>query len=98
MNDLIQWDVIEPHPAGGWCWRKFFPNGYGVSVARNGMSYGHERGLYELAVIVGTPHRFSMCYHTPITDDVIGHLTAEDVFRSMAEVEALPSVTQEIER
>lgn len=68
--------------------RYVFPNGYGVSVIRGLGSYGNERGLYELAVCVG-PNQH-LCYDTPITDDVLGYLTEDDVTRLLGEVEALP--------
>lgn len=61
-----------------------FPNGYGVSVIDDG--YGSSRGLYELAVL-GPDGR--LCYDTPITDDVLGHLSADDVTKYMAEVQIL---------
>ena len=46
-----------------------FDNGYGVSVIDYG--YGSHQGLLEMAVI----HDDRLCYSTPITSDVIGHLT-----------------------
>ena len=52
-----------------------FDNGYGASVIMNDMSYGGKNGLYELAVT----HDGSICYDTEITDDVIGHLTLNEV-------------------
>ena len=72
-----------------WCdgvvARHTFPNGYGVSVIRNEYSYGGRDGLYELAVL----HNDELCYTTPITDDVIGHLTPERVEEIMLEVSRL---------
>lgn len=59
-----------------------FPNGYGASIVRGYGTYGYEQGLYELAVIrfVGDdPDDFGLCYSTPITDDVLGYLSIEDV-------------------
>lgn len=58
----------------------FFDNGYGVSVIRHIGSYGYHQGLYELAVLAGTPDEYDLCYDTPITGDVAGWLTADDVF------------------
>ena len=38
-------------------------------------SYGFSKGLWELAVL----QNGSLCYDTPITNDVIGHLNEEEV-------------------
>ena len=52
-----------------------FENGFGASVIRKRGSYGFEQGLWELAVL----WEGHLCYSTPITDDVIGHLSNEEV-------------------
>ena len=71
-----------------------FPNNFGASVIRHNFSYGHEDGLWELAVLefTDTPVKdhFDLCYTTPITDDVIGSLNEEDVEKLLSEIEALP--------
>ena len=41
---------------------------------------------YELGVF----HNGSLCYDTPITNDVIGHLTKAAVSKLLAKIEALP--------
>ena len=64
-----------------------FPNGYGASVVRNPYSYGNESGLMELAVLGPDG---SLCYTTPITDDVLGYLTPEDVGSTLDAIAALP--------
>lgn len=61
-----------------------FANGYGASVIDDG--YGRESGLYELAVI-GKDNRLD--YSTPITNDVLGWLTAEEVAEVLDRIEAL---------
>ena len=58
--------------------RIMFENGYGVSVVCHSFSYGGNAGLYELAVL-----------DTDVTDDVIGHLTPEQVTETMAFVQSL---------
>ena len=63
-----------------------FPNGYAVSVIAGPQAYGGSRGLYELAVL----RDGSCCYDTPVTDDVLGHLTEEAVTAAMQEVAAPP--------
>jgi hypothetical protein len=61
-----------------------FENGYGVSVIEHG--YGSEFGLKELAVL----HSGGICYDTPITSDVMGHLTDEEVAEIIEQVKQLP--------
>jgi hypothetical protein len=62
-----------------------FPNGFGASVIRSNGSYGYNQGLYELAVLQGT----SLCYTSPITDDVIAFLTPRQVAVLLQEIAAL---------
>lgn len=64
-----------------------FENGYGASVISDG--YGSEDGLFELAVIEWDGDTFYLTYETPITSDVLGHLTPEEVTKTLAEIEAL---------
>lgn len=52
-----------------------FPNGYGASVIKHAGSYGGNHGLWEVAVLEDG----ELCYSTPITDDVIGHLNDPQV-------------------
>ena len=86
---------FNPHPVGDGVQAKhFFGNGYGVSVVRfsgmfGGGSYGFEEGLYELAVLKGNKDDWSICYDTPITDDVRGHLTEDEVTDLLTQVENL---------
>lgn len=68
---------------------QFFPNGYGASVVRHSHSYGNENGLYELAVIKGDESDWSIVYDTPITSDVLGHLTEDDVSKILVQIENL---------
>jgi hypothetical protein len=57
----------------------FFDNGYGASIVRGFGTYGSENGLYELAVLKGSRKNWGITYDTPITEDVEGHLTPDDV-------------------
>lgn len=66
-----------------------FANGYGASVVRHKYSYGWEKMLWELGVT--TADDGELCYDTPITSDVIGHLTDEEVEKLLDEIEALPA-------
>ena len=67
----------------------FFPNGYGVSVITGPMFYTDPKHPYELAVLKGNGETSTLCYDTPITDDVIGHLTGEKVSKIMKQVQEL---------
>lgn len=88
FKDLEQ----KPHPVwDGTTARMVFDNEYGVSVIRAagdpfGGSYGHEDGLYELAVLGKDG---SLSYETPITDDVLGSLTEDEVTNIMKQVQEL---------
>lgn len=83
---------FQPHsnyPDSGIAARHFFPNGYGISVVRFPGSYGANEGLYELAVLQGLEEDWEICYDTPITDDVMGYLTIEDVETVLTQVKEL---------
>jgi len=69
-----------------------YDNHYGVSVVRGPYTYGGRKGLYELAVIHMPPGatESTLVYDTPITGDVVGHLTPEDVTGLMKQVSELP--------
>jgi len=80
---------FEAHPAGmgGTQATVDFDNGYGASVITGPMFYTDEDAPYELAVM----KRGKLTYETPITGDVLGHLTAEDVERVLDDIAALPA-------
>jgi hypothetical protein len=62
-----------------------FDNGYGASVVKSPYSYGGNQGLYELAIIKDD----AICYDTPITDDVLGYLTEDDVTKYLGQIQEL---------
>lgn len=66
-----------------------FGNGFGASVIRNDYSYGGKDGLFELMVTdeYGFPE-----YTSPITDDVVGWLSARDVVMLLRRIEGLVEV------
>lgn len=66
-----------------------FDNGYGMSVISSTQSYGGDEGLYEIAVL---DHNGELTFTTPITDDVIGWLSEDDVSRIMEEIQQLPAI------
>lgn len=63
-----------------------FDNGYGISVVRHRYSYGGPSGLYEIAVLDKDGR---ITYSTPITQDVIGYLTSDDVSDIMVKIQEL---------
>jgi len=63
-----------------------FENGYGVSVVKHKYSYGYGKGLYEMAIM---DKDNDIVYDTPITDDVLGYLTEDDVSNYMIKVQRL---------
>jgi hypothetical protein len=86
---MLTFDDLEfgPRPTiGGIIAKQSYANGYGVSVIQGPGSYGFGEGLYELAVLKGG----GLCYDTPITDDVEGYLTPENVTNLMRQVQELP--------
>ena len=66
--------------------RMHFENGYGVSVVSHSYSYGGRDGLYEVAVLDSNDE---LTHDTPVTNDVIGYLTEEDVSNVMKQVQEL---------
>ena len=67
-----------------------FDNGYGASVVKNIMSYGHAKDLFELAVIEFIDEfTWKICCSTDITDDVIGYLTNDDVLDLLERIKNL---------
>jgi len=66
--------------------RMDFENGYGVSVVSHTYSYGGKDGLFEVAVLGKDGN---LTYDTPVTNDVVGYLTEEDVTDVMKQVQNL---------
>jgi hypothetical protein len=66
--------------------RMDFENGYGVSVVSHTYSYGGKDGLFEIAVL---DKDGNLTYDTPVTNDVIGYLTEEDVTDVLKQVQEL---------
>ena len=88
MTEMTSENLIDDRPCSGGTQRKYkFPNGYGASVVRHSYSYGHESGLWELAVMGADGH---LTYETPITNDVIGYLDEAEVNATLASIAALP--------
>lgn len=61
-----------------------FENGYGASVVSHDYSYG-EQGSWELAVL----DEGHLTYDTPITSDVLGYLSMDDVIGILDDIKRL---------
>ena len=85
MKEFKDLEFIPHSAGGGVISRLYFENGYGVSVVKTNYSYGGKDGLYELAIFKND----ELCYDTPITDDVMGYLSPEDVTDIMSKIQAL---------
>jgi hypothetical protein len=70
--------------------RLMFDNGFGISVIKTCISYGHKQGLFEIAVLNSTTEE--LCYDTPITNNVIGNLTSHEVTYYMSKIQSLEIV------
>ena len=67
-----------------------FKNGYGASVVQHKYSYGGDKGLWELAVIIfNNKGEWDISYGTPITGDVIGYLGREEVNKLLSRIKKL---------
>lgn len=63
-----------------------FENGYGISVIFGSMFYSNGIDTYEVGILKDG----ILCYATPITDDVIGYITADEVTDIMRKIQELP--------
>jgi hypothetical protein len=67
-----------------------FDNNYGASVIKCRGSYGYKEDLWELAVMqFDADDERHLCYDTEITEDVIGHLTDEEVRTYLGKIKEL---------
>ena len=62
-----------------------FENRYGVSVIIGKGLYSNGINTYELAIIYDN----KICYDTPITNDVMGYLTEDEISNIMKQVQYL---------
>ena len=62
-----------------------FENGYGISVIFGSMFYSNGIDTYEVGILKDG----ILCYDTPITDDVIGYITADEVTDIMRKIQEL---------
>jgi len=88
MELTVRGATVEQGQKGSTQAMVTFPNGYQASVISDG--YGTDDGLYEIAVM----HNGQVDYSTPITSDVIGYLTEQDVIDTCAKIGDLPHKTK----
>jgi len=84
FNDL-EFKPHTSHPDGIMS-RITFENGYGASIVKTPYTYGGDADLYELAVLDSNG---DLTYDTPITNDVLGHLSEDDVTEVLEQIQNL---------
>ena len=96
MNLKLNYEGFEQHLyrkgilMDGYQYLFKFPNGHGASVVKHRGSYGSDEDLWELAVVGFVDNgRWGLDYTTPITDDVLGWLTDDDVRNYLKQIEEL---------
>ena len=67
-------------PVGVW-YEFRFDNRFGASIIKHRHSYGFEKDLWELAVLQNVPdtNDWLLTFDTPITNDVVGWCTDEQI-------------------
>lgn len=67
-----------------------FENNYGASIVKHNGSYGHRKDLWELGVIYYRDDGiWNLVYDTPITEDVEGNLTDDEVRKLLKKIKEL---------
>lgn len=83
------------------CYRTKYANGYGASIVKHPGTYGFEDDLWELAVIKYDRSSdyidWNLNYDTPITNDVVGNLTEDDVVQICERIKMLNEDGEEIQ-
>lgn len=88
MSNLEEFDKLkfDKHPSGaGIAAMVEYPNGYGASVIQGRLFYTDNDDEYEVAVL----NKGHLTYDTPITSDVMGHLTKVEVNNTLKAIKAL---------
>jgi hypothetical protein len=63
-----------------------YSNGYGASIVQGPHTYGGQNGLYEIAVF-GKDGQIT--YDTPVTNDVLGYLSEQEVEKTLMDIKNL---------
>ena len=64
-----------------------FPNGFGASIINHSFSYGTEIGVISFESL--DIFDFELTYSTPVTNDVLGWQSTEDVIEVLNQISAL---------
>lgn len=80
----IELKTVEFDPQGTQTIIKF-ENGWGASIVKHKFSLGYLDGLWELAVLNS---KGIIDYDNPLTNDVLGHLSDEEVNECLAKIAA----------
>ena len=89
LNNMKTFNDLEfkPHSnMDGIMSRIEFENGYGASIVKGEYTYGGKDGLYELAVLNSSG---DLIYDTPVTSDVEGYLSEDDVTKLLEQIQKL---------
>jgi hypothetical protein len=89
LDEFQSYSLGERAFRGGVQIRLRFPNDYGASIVCHGTSLGGEEGLWELGVTRWQGDASELCYDTPVTKNVIGWLTPEEVVALVRQVQGL---------
>lgn len=84
--------LVNKHivPFNGGIGYKFkFDNRRGASVIKHAHSHGSDKDLWELVVLYWWDDEWEFDYDTPITNDIIGYLTDEDVRNLLQQIKDL---------
>ena len=85
MTEGYKGMTMKSQVFNGGIQRKYaFADGYGASVINHKGSYGYPN-KWELAVLKDN----DICYDTPITNDVIGHLASDEILPILEKIQAL---------
>lgn len=92
LNELSRYEMPKTYGTIGLQSRYRFPNNYGASLVYAPASYGLEIAVLDFSV---NPDG-DLIYNTPITDDVLGYLTWEQVADVLIGIKRLPSNRTEV--
>ncbi len=87
LNELSKYETPKTHGTIGLQSRYRFPNNYGASLVYAPASYGLELAVLDFSV---NPEG-DLTYDTPITNDVLGYLTWEQVVEALIKIKRLSS-------